>query len=63
MSYEKLTTFFQNKSVDIRDVEDHFALSNDKGVHQIDVRLMNRDLRLRVPVVVSHVEIHISYPR
>jgi len=34
-----------------------------KGVHQVDVRLMNRDLRLRVPVVVSHVEIHISYPR
>ena len=34
-----------------------------KGVHQVDVRLINRDSRLRVPVVVSHVEIHISYPR
>jgi len=36
MSYEKLTTFFGNKGVDIQDVEDHFALSNYKGVHQID---------------------------
>ena len=36
MFYEKMTTYFANKGTDIRDVEEHFSLSNTGGVYQID---------------------------
>ena len=32
-----------------------------KGQHQIQLRLVERDIRLRVPVVVENVEIHLHY--
>ena len=32
-----------------------------RGEHAIEVRLQERDLRLRPPLVVQHVEIHIKY--
>ena len=32
-----------------------------KGQHQIQLRLVERDIRLRVPVVVENVEIHLNY--
>ena len=36
MSYEKLTTYFESKSIDIRDVEDDFRLVSENGVHRIE---------------------------
>ncbi len=34
-----------------------------KGVHVVGIDLLERDPRLRPPVVVGNVEIHVSYPR
>ena len=36
MSYEKLTTYFEGKSIDIRDVDDDFQLGYDNGAHRIE---------------------------
>ena len=33
----------------------------DFGVHEIEVRLIKRDARLRIPIVVAHVEIYVTY--
>tara|TARA_R100000808_G_scaffold22278_1_gene48403 strand:+ start:1833 stop:2165 length:333 start_codon:yes stop_codon:yes gene_type:complete len=36
MSYEKLTTYLESKSIDIRNVEDDFRLVFENGVHRIE---------------------------
>ncbi len=33
------------------------------GVHEVQVRLVERDPRLSVPLVIQHVEIHVTYRR
>ena len=33
-----------------------------KGVHVVRIDLLERDPRLRPPVVVQNVEIHVRYP-
>ena len=33
----------------------------DQGLHEIQVRLVERDARIRPPLVVQHVEMHINY--
>jgi hypothetical protein len=37
MSYEKLTTYLESKSIDIRDVEDDFRLVCENGSHRIEI--------------------------
>ena len=34
-----------------------------RGVHQVRLRLLERDERLRVPLRVEHVEIYLQYRR
>ncbi|MYA23412.1 MAG: hypothetical protein F4Z30_11785 [Gemmatimonadetes bacterium] len=34
-----------------------------RGVHQIQLRLLERDARLRVPLRIEHVEIYLQYRR
>ena len=36
MSYEKLTTYFEGKSIDIRDVDDDFQLGYHNGANRIE---------------------------
>lgn len=36
MSYEKLTTYLESKSIDIRDVENDFRLVYENGAHRIE---------------------------
>lgn len=33
----------------------------DRGPHRVHVRLVERDVRVRVPLVVNHVEVHVRY--